>query len=107
MSLTAKVNGWRAARARLEAGPMRILAALLCLLVLATFAPLSLYHEDPPPARTVLVFAPIPLDRDAPERRTVGRLVWLAGWEIESNDPRFGGISAMHVGPEGVTAVSD
>jgi hypothetical protein len=90
-----------------KAGPMRILAALLCLFLLATFAPLSLYHEDPPPDRTILVFAPVQLDRGSPARRTVGRLVWLAGWEIESNDPRFGGLSAIHVGPEGVTAVSD
>ena len=107
MSLSAKVNGWRGGRPRLEATPMRIPAALLCLVLLATFAPLSLYHEDPPPAHTILVFQSVPLDRDQPGRRTIGRLHWLAGWEIESNDPRFGGLSAMHVGPEGVTAVSD
>ena len=107
MSLSAKVNGWRGGRPRLEAAMMRILAALLCLVLLATFAPLELYHEDPPPAHTILVFAPVPLDPDAPGLRTVGRLHWLAGWEIESNDPRFGGLSAMHVGPEGIIAVSD
>ena len=86
---------------------MRILAFLAFWLLLATFAPLGSFREDPVPARTVLAFAPLPLDPDSPGRKAVGRLDYLAGWHVTSNDPRFGGISAIHVGPDGVTAMSD
>ncbi len=86
---------------------MRILAALILWLLLATFAPLGTVREDPIPARTILTFAQLPLDPDSPGRPAVGRFEYLAGWQVTSNDPRFGGISAMHVGPEGVTAMSD
>jgi hypothetical protein len=86
---------------------MRVLAALAFLLLLGTFAPLAPFREDPLPARTILAFAPLPLDPDAPQRRAVGRLAYLGGWQVTSNDPRFGGISAMHVAGEEVTALSD
>jgi len=86
---------------------MRILSALAFLVLLATFAPPSLHHPDPPPARTLLWLAPIPLEKGAPLTKTAGRLAFLGGWEVTSNDPRFGGISAMHVGTSEVMAVSD
>jgi hypothetical protein len=50
---------------------------------------------------------PVPLDERDPARRQVGRLLYLGGWSIRSNDPRFGGISAMHVEGGQVTALSD
>jgi hypothetical protein len=46
----------------------------------------------------------------APEGATapaLGRLRWREGWSLSSNDPRFGGISAMHVEGGGVAAFSD
>jgi hypothetical protein len=86
---------------------MRIVAALAFWLLLATFSPFGPVREDPVPARTLLRFVPLPLDPDSPGRRTIGRLEYLAGWHVTSNDPRFGGLSAIHVGPEGVTAMSD
>lgn len=86
---------------------MRILAALLLWLLLATFSPVGSLREDPVPAQTFLRFARLPLDSGSPGVRNVGSLEFLAGWQVTSNDPRFGGISAMHVGPEGVTALSD
>ena len=86
---------------------MRLLAALAFWLFLATFSPLGALREDPIPARTILAFQPLPLDSEMPGRRSVGRLDYLGGWQVTSNDPRFGGISAIHVGPEGVTAMSD
>jgi hypothetical protein len=86
---------------------MRPLLALTLWLFLATFSPLGSFREDPVPARTILSFAPLPLDPGSPDRRTVGRLDYLGGWQVTSNDPRFGGISAMSVGGDGVTAMSD
>lgn len=86
---------------------MRILAALTFWLLLATFSPTGAFREDPLPALTLLTFSPLQLDPDEPGRRTVGRLDYLAGWQVTSNDPRFGGLSAMHVGPDEVTAMSD
>lgn len=81
--------------------------ALATLPLLATFAPPDLFVQPEPPAKTALTFEAVPLDRDKPERRSVGKLLYLGGWQIRSNDPRFGGISAMHVDRDEVTAVSD
>jgi len=87
--------------------PMRILAPFILWLLLATFSPLGSLREDPIPARTILSFAPLPLDPDSPGRRALGRLDYLAGWQVTSNDPRFGGLSAIHIGADGVIAMSD
>ena len=81
--------------------------ALLCFLLLAT--PL---RPGPPVARpgsatARLHLAPVPLDRANPARDRVGDLVFLGGWALASDDPRFGGISAMHVEAGRVTAISD
>lgn len=86
---------------------MRVLAALLVLLLLGTFAPPALHRSRPPPADPVLTFDHVSLDSRNFERKRAGRLVWLGGWELESDDPRFGGISALHVEGELVTALSD
>jgi hypothetical protein len=86
---------------------MRILFILAALLMLATFAPPSLHRPEPPPARTILAFEPVPLEEGAPDSKAAGRLRYLGGWRITSNDFRFGGISAMHVVKDEVTAVSD
>jgi hypothetical protein len=47
------------------------------------------------------------LDKDDPTKRTIGALDYLGGWSIRSNDPRFGGISAMHVENDEIVALSD
>ena len=86
---------------------MRILLLLAALPLLTTFAPLELFSEPVPPDRTTLQMTPVPLDERDPARRQVGRLHYLGGWSIRSNDPRFGGISAMHVERGEVTALSD
>jgi hypothetical protein len=86
---------------------MRVLAAFLILLLLGTFAPPALYRSKPPPAHPVIVFDGVPLDSRHPDRKRVGTLTWLGGWVLESNDPRFGGISALHVSGNRVTALSD
>jgi hypothetical protein len=86
---------------------MRILLAFLFLLMLATFAPLRRQPPEPPPARTDLSFKPVRLLYGDPEQRSAGRLLYLGGWSIRSNDYRFGGISALHVAGNVVTAISD
>ncbi len=86
---------------------MRILIAIAAFPLLTTFAPLALFNEAEPPARSLLAFTPVPLDEQDRSLRHIGRLHYLGGWWIRSNDARFGGISAMHVENEDVTALSD
>lgn len=86
---------------------MRILFLLAAIVLLGTFAPLSLQRRDPPPAVSLVHFAPVPLEEAAPEARRLGRLTFLGGWALTSNDERFGGISALHVGSGEVLALSD
>ncbi|MBA3675860.1 MAG: esterase-like activity of phytase family protein [Sphingosinicella sp.] len=83
---------------------MRVAVALLLLLLLATFAPARLHQPPNIPAHLQIRFDPVPLDEDAPARRRIGGLTYLGGWALRGNDPRFGGISAIHV--EGGEAVS-
>jgi hypothetical protein len=87
---------------------MRILLfALVALVLLATFAPPRLHRRDPPPANPTLIFERVPLFERDRNRVKLGRLVYLGGWALESNDARFGGISAMHVEGAEITALSD
>jgi hypothetical protein len=86
---------------------MRMLLALLAAPFLTTFAPMSLFRSPVPPAVATLSVMPIPLHETDPARKTVGRLSYLGGWVLRSNDGRFGGISAMHVEAGEVIALSD
>ena len=47
-----------------------------------------------------VALAPIPLDSSAPARTRVGRLEFLGGWTITSDNHEFGGISSMLVMPD-------
>src|SRR4051795_1544346 len=100
-------SGSRTPRAASRSARMRALFALLALLLLATFAPLAPQRPEPPPAVSLVWAEAVPLDPSWPERRTVGRLRFLGGWRLTSNDSRFGGISAMHVEGGTVLAFSD
>lgn len=86
---------------------MRILFLLAAFPLLATFAPLSLQRRDPPPAVSLIHFTPVELDAAAPSSKRLGRLAFLGGWSLTSNDPRFGGISALRVEGQQVLALSD
>ncbi|TMJ11797.1 MAG: esterase-like activity of phytase family protein, partial [Alphaproteobacteria bacterium] len=86
---------------------MRVLFAVPALFLLTTFIPPGRARPEPVPAVTFVSFEPVPLDRANPKRADVGALHFLGGWNIESNDPRVGGISAMHVEGGEVTALSD
>lgn len=83
---------------------MRIIAGLLLLLTLGTFAPLGLFRRAPIPPHPLVLFEPVP---DAKPGQRIGGLVFIEGWSLASNDPRFGGLSAIHVDGREVTAVSD
>jgi hypothetical protein len=86
---------------------MRVPIALAALVLLATFSPPGTYRPAPPPARSLVRFAPVPLDTGDPDRRRLGRLVFLGGWRLASNDPRFGGLSSLHVEGGEALAFSD
>jgi len=86
---------------------MRFLFALAALFLLGTFSPPGTYRPAPPPAVSFVRFEPVPLDSGDPERRRLGRLTFLGGWRLSSNDPRFGGLSSLHVEGGEALAFSD
>jgi hypothetical protein len=86
---------------------MRILFALAALLFLGTFSPPGTYRSPPPPAVSFVSYAPLPLDTGDPERTRLGRLRFLGAWTLSSNDPRFGGLSSLHVEAGEAMAFSD
>ena len=81
-----------------------LLAGAVLLATVVEPAPLP-----PPagPARASIVAQPVPFDEADPGRRRAGALTFLRGWALSSDDPRFGGISAMQVEDGRVTAISD
>ena len=81
-------------------------AAIAFLIVLGSHAPPVTTPPPPPPAASVVRFRPLPPPH-GDQARALSRLRWLGGWSLESNDARFGGISAMHVEAGQVTAFSD
>lgn len=86
---------------------MRILFLLAAFVLLATFAPPALQHREPPPAVTFVHFTPVALDAQDPGVKRLGRLDFLGAWALTSNDPRVGGISALHVESGEALATSD
>ena len=87
--------------------PKRSLFLLAALPILATFVPAPPLPPAPGPAVAILTAVPVPLDAEDPARRSVGPLRYRRGWSLDSDDPRFGGISAMQVVGRRVIAVSD
>lgn len=82
-------------------GPARAAAhALAMLLVLAGGASAGVMA-----VKTV----PVAPDPERPDLRTFGRLVFMSGFELVSEHPRFGGLSGLDVSPDGrrLRAVSD
>lgn len=65
--------------------------------------------SPPPPFdhQAAIRFESVALDDSAPGRRHVGALAFLGGWSLSSTNGRFGGISAMHVDKDRVTALTD
>jgi hypothetical protein len=84
------------------------------LLFLAAAWPLlaTIVRPGPPlpppgPGTATIRVSPVPLDPADPGRAAVGRLRFLGGWRLASDDPRFGGISGLHVEGGTVLAISD
>lgn len=75
----------------------------LSAVLLSLFTPLQ---ADVPTTTTVTA---IKLDPDDRHRSRIGDLIWRGGVDIQHSDPRFGGLSGLHVSPDGkrLTAVSD
>ncbi|MET1111348.1 MAG: esterase-like activity of phytase family protein [Allosphingosinicella sp.] len=86
---------------------MRFILLLIALPLLATFAPPALQDREPPPAVTLVRFTPVALRGEAPDDRRLGRLLYLGGWVVTSNDARLGGLSALHVEAGEALALSD
>lgn len=84
-----------------------VLLALFALPLLATWAPRGLARQEPPPERTLVWAEPVTLAPGQPGRTRAGKLLFLGGWALRSNDARFGGISAIHVEKGEVGAVTD
>lgn len=77
--------------------------ALFPAVLLALFTPL---RAEVPTTTTVTA---IMLDPDDRHRSRVGDLIWRGGVDIQHSDPRFGGLSGLHISPDGkqLIAVSD
>jgi hypothetical protein len=59
------------------------------------------------PHSSVIHAAPLALDPGEPGRRLLGRLRYVEGWVLTSNDPRFGGLSSLSVRGRHILALSD
>ncbi len=92
------------------------LVALALAVGLAGCAPIiSAFADEPeansgPPISDIHVKAqPVVLNPDHPANIAVGKLTYVAGYELVADDRRFGGLSSLIVAPDGssVTAISD
>ncbi|HYE27761.1 MAG TPA: esterase-like activity of phytase family protein [Allosphingosinicella sp.] len=86
---------------------VRIPLLLACWVLLGTVAPPGLQRPEPPPAVSAVWFSPVALRDAEPAARRLGRLEFLGGWVLTSNDSRLGGISALHVEGDEALALSD
>jgi hypothetical protein len=100
MDLARMLNGTPRRVARI------LLLAVLFLLLATVVAPGPLL---PPagPAQGTITATPISLDDANPGRRRLGSLVFRRGWMLDSEDRRFGGISAMRIEGGEIIALSD
>lgn len=53
------------------------------------------------PGTLLITAKPVLLNASHPQQRLVGRLEYLQGWELKSDHPSFGGLSAMVIRPDG------
>jgi hypothetical protein len=91
-------------------GPLkawRLLGLLAGFFALTTFIAPGPPQERDATAEGRLFVARVALNPDDPVQRRIGGLIFRRGWALTSDQPRFGGISAMHVEDGQVTAISD
>ncbi|MEM1132678.1 MAG: esterase-like activity of phytase family protein [Pseudomonadota bacterium] len=85
----------------------RILACLSLVILLAPGTFLRAPEAEANDSQEITLI-PVALDSLNPDNRRVGALDYVAGWELRSQNSRFGGISSMLVEPNGrILALSD
>ena len=82
-----------------------LLSILLVLLLVPGYATVPPVPRLAPEGR--MTVRPVMLDAHDAQRRRVGRLTWLGGVELASDDPAFGGYSSMRVAGDRFTLLSD
>jgi hypothetical protein len=86
-----------------RAGP--ILAALAVVFTLSSCKSVGGAQPSKPP---LVKLIPFELDPKSPGRKQFGALMFMAAYQLESSDPRFGGLSGLTFGADGkLYAVSD
>lgn len=80
------------------------ICAIACALVM-----LLSIADDSSGSRIEVKAIPVALDPEKPNVKVVGRLVFLRGFELVSDNRRFGGLSGLDVSADGrqLTAISD
>lgn len=87
---------------------IRRIVAAFAILVLAGSMLVMAQGGVPEPGGPFIIRAePVPLRVDDPDNRNVGMLRYLGGWVLTSEDPDFGGISAMVRNEDGFVAIGD
>ncbi|WHO40057.1 esterase-like activity of phytase family protein [Sphingobium sp. AP49] len=87
---------------------MRRILIVLSLAILLLPAPNRSKPDAVRPGILLVQARPLPLNSDMPGQHRLGRLDYLGGWELRSDNPGFGGISALLVdGPGQILALSD
>lgn len=87
---------------------MRRLLLILLIAFALLPAPQSGKEAAAVPPRLLISAKPVPLDASDPAQRRIGPLRYLGGWELTSDHPWFGGVSAMTIRPDGrIIALSD
>lgn len=83
--------------------------AASCLIFLAVGSTLVISGgQGEPTDRPFAIYAePVVLDSRNPARRDIGELRYLGGWVLTSDNPNFGGISAMVLDEDGFVAIGD
>lgn len=90
------------------AGAMQRILIVLLLAILLLPAPHMGKQEAVRPGTLLVTARALPLSSTDPGLTHVGALTYLGGWQLESANPGFGGISALLVSPAGdILGLSD
>ena len=79
-----------------------VIRILACLSLIFFLVPVTYVHGPPPPPNDsqIINLQPVEFDASSPERNRTGRLAFLGGWKLTSENSGFGGVSAMLLLPE-------
>lgn len=85
----------------------RLIGLLAGFFALTTFIAPGSLPDRAAMAEGTLIATPVVLNPEDPRQDRLGGLIFRRGWTLRSDQPRFGGISAMHVESGRITAISD